>query len=144
MNGNIEDYWSRGMAAENFGISTQSLKKHEAVAAANGYGLSDDFYQIGNTKLWHRDEWNKLQAARLRKYIDEAVMLGLVVPTDQVEHDMTEEYRRGYDNGFQAGVESLAAEIPVVDNTHELNELEDVNATGYVVGGFQPLSSVGL
>jgi hypothetical protein len=145
MNDSIFDYWSRSEAAENFGISVPTLKKQEEAATEAGYGLSDNFVRKSNTKFWHKDEWNRIQSARLQKYIDEAVKLGLVVTMKTHDELIDAARQSGYDNGYDKGVESVVVhgEIPI-DSTHELNELEDVEATGYVVGGFQPLSSLGL
>lgn len=148
MNDSIFDYWSRREAADHFGLSITALKKQEEAAAEAGIGLSENFVQKSNTRFWHKDEWNRIRSAKLQKYIDEAIELGLVVTTARADEDLIAEYDRGYrcgyDNGHKAATDKFTAEIPVVDNTHELNELEDVNTTGYIAGGFQPLSALGL
>lgn len=138
MNDSINNYWSRSEAAQEFGISVPTLKKHEVIAEANGYGLGENFVQKGNIKLWHKDEWYKIQSGRLQKYIDEAVMLGLVVPIKQSNDELVAEYQRGYDTGFKAGVDSVASELPV-DPDSEVAE-----TLGYTSGGFAPLSALGL
>lgn len=138
MNDSINNYWSRSEAAQEFGISVPTLKKHEVIADENGYGLSENFVQKGNIKLWHKDEWYKIQSGRLQKYIDEAVSLGLVVTTG--EHNRLKlEFGDGrYNAGFSDGVDSVAKELPV-DPDSEVAE-----TLGYTSGGFAPLSALGL
>lgn len=138
MNDSINNYWSRSEAAQEFGISVPTLKKHEVIAEANDYGLSENFVQKGNIKLWHKDEWYKIQSGRLQKYIDEAIALGLVVTSASADEESIAQYKRGYDNGFKAGVDSVASELPV-DPDSEVAE-----TLGYTSGGFAPLSALGL
>lgn len=143
MNNSIFDYWSRSEAAEHFGISVPALKKRELAAEEAGNGLSNDFVRKSNTKFWHKDEWTRIQSAHIQKYIDEAVELGLVVSMETYSTQVTAERDRAYAEGFAAGAAKVADELPP-SNPHELNELEDIQATGYTAGGFQPLSALGL
>lgn len=143
MSNDISQYLTLSEFSAKVGVAPQTMKKRVQAAEGTDYALGEPVKK-GAMKLWHVDEWERMNGSRLSAAIDEAVSLGLVTRGSAGER--AQEVDDAYEKGFKDGVESVISELPEEgsEDLELLNNTPDPEVGGLIRGGFQPLSALGL